>query len=323
MSNKTVRIAAIQPVCRPGPVAKNLAHMETLLNEAVAGGAELVLLPERFPEAFRFDEEAWLAASPADGKVATWLVGMSRKYGLYLGGSFLEARGEDFFNTFILAGPSEGIVGRVGKDHPCALEAFTFRSQPGPQVIDSPLGRIGVAICYDSSLRVVWDRLLAEGFDLLLMPMCAPTPPRRLFYGERRIAAYHDSFRTAATGLATQLGVPVIMANKAGPWDTPLPGWLPDVHSSFPGFSHIADSDGSELARLDAEEGVIVAEVSLDPARKHLTLAPDADRYRPWVVPVPFDYKTFALFEFFGRRNYERNQRRVELARRAVREDAL
>jgi N-carbamoylputrescine amidase len=323
MGATSLCIAAIQPVCRPGPVADNLARLERAIARAAKAGAELALLPERFPEAFQFDEAAWLAASPADGKVAHWLAEMSHQYGLYLGGSFLEARDEDFYNTFMLAGPEAGILGRVGKDHPCSLEAYTFAPQPGPQVIDTPLGRIGVAICYDSSLRVVWDRLLAEGFDLLLLPMCAPTPQRNLFYTKKRIAAFHDSFRNGATLLAGQLGVPVIMANKTGPWETPLPGWLPRVRSSFPGFSHIADSDGTELARLDAEEGVIIAEVKLDPARKHLVLAPDADRYRPWVLPVPFEYRTFAIFEHFGRRDYERNEHRAELARRAVREDAL
>lgn len=323
MTAKSLQVAAVQPVCRPGPVADNLAHLEELIGEAATRGAELALLPERFPEAFQFDDSAWLAASPANGKVATWLTEMSRKYRLYLGGSFLQARGDDFFNTFILAGPDEGIIGRVGKDHPCSLEAYTFRPQPGPQVIDTALGRIGVAICYDSSLRVVWDRLLAEGFDLLLLPMCAPTPQRNIFYNARRIAAYHDSFRNGATLLATRLGVPVIMANKAGPWVTPLPGWLPPADSGFPGFSHIADSDGRERVRLGAEEGVITAKVTLDPERKHLTLAPDADRYRPWVIPVPSDYKLFGLFEFFGSRAYARHPRRAELAWRAEREDAL
>jgi N-carbamoylputrescine amidase len=323
MTVTSLRVAAIQPVCGPGPVSDNLAHLETLIGEASSRGADLALLPERFPEAFQFDDSAWLAASPADGKVARWLAGMSRKYRLYLGGSFLEARDDDFFNTFILAGPDEGILGRVGKDHPCSLEAYSFKGQPGAQVIDTPLGRIGVAICYDASLRVVWDRLLAEGFDLLLIPMCAPTPARSLFYGERSIARFHDMFRNAATVLAAQLGVPVIMANKAGPWETPLPGGFPPVRSSFPGFSHIADSDGHERARLDAEEGVITADVVLDPARKHLALAPDADRYRPWVSPVPLVYRLFAIFEFLGRRAYARHPRRIELARRAMREDAL
>ena len=322
MNAKTVRVAAVQPICKPGPVADNLAHMEKFIEKAAADAAELVLLPERFTEAFRFDETAWLAASPAGGRVEQWLTDISRQYGLYLGGSYLEAKGDDFYNTFALAGPEGKILGRVGKDHPCSLEAYTFKPHPGPQVIDTPLGRLGVAICYDNSLRVVWDRLLNAGFDMLLMPMCAPTPQHNIIYTEKKIAAYHDSFRNGATLFAELLGVPAIMTNKAGPWDTPLPGWLPSIHSSFPGFSHIADSDGSELARLDAKEGVITAEVRLDPERKHLQLPADADRYRPWIVPVPADYKSFALFEFFGRRSYKKSHRRLELARRAVREDA-
>lgn len=323
MGATSLCVAAIQPVCRPGPVADNLARLENAVANAALGGAKLALLPERFPDSFRLDEEAWKAASPGDGKVAKWLAEMSRKYGLYVGGSFLEARGMDFYNTFMLASPEAGIIGRVGKDHPCSLEAYTFRPRPGPQVIDSPLGRIGVAICYDNSLRVVWDRLLAEGFDMLLMPMAAPTPPRSILYSKKRIAAYLNAFRNGATMLAKQLGVPVIMANKTGPWETPLPVWLPKVRSSFPGFSCIADSDGTEKARLEDEEGVIVAEVSLDPARKHLQLPPDADKYRPWVMPVPPDYKTFAIFERFGHRQYLRSQHRADMVHRAFREDAL
>ena len=70
MTTKTLKVAAVQPVCRPGPVAENLTHIEALVGEAASRGADLVLLPERFPEAFRFDESAWLAASPADGRVA-------------------------------------------------------------------------------------------------------------------------------------------------------------------------------------------------------------------------------------------------------------
>ena len=322
MGANLLRVAAIQPICKPGPVADNIAHLETLVGQAAANGAQLALLPERFPEAFQFDETAWLAGSPRGGKVEAWITNMARKHSLYLGGSYLEANGDGFFNTFVLASPDKGVIGRVGKDHPCSLESYFFQPNPGPQTIDTALGRIGVAICYDNSLRVVWDHLLAEGFDLLLMPMCAPTPMRNILYNEKKIIAYHNVLKHAATRMAQQHGVPVIMANKAGPWDTPLPGWLPDVHSTFPGFSHIADSDGNELARLDAEEGVVAATVTLDPARKHLRLAPEADRYRPWAMSVPSDYKTFAIFEFFGRRSYNKSPRRVEMVRRAVREDA-
>lgn len=124
-----------------------------------------------------------------------WLTQTSRKHGIYLAGNYREAKGDDFYNTFALASPDGKILDRVGKGHPCSLEAYTFKPHPGPQVIDTPLGRIGVTICYDSSLRVVWDRLRTEGFDLLLMPMCAPTPEHNFIYTEKRVSAYHDSFK--------------------------------------------------------------------------------------------------------------------------------
>ena len=58
MSAKLLQVAAVQPVCKPGPVDNNLAHLEALISEASARGAELALLPERFPEAFQFDDSA-------------------------------------------------------------------------------------------------------------------------------------------------------------------------------------------------------------------------------------------------------------------------
>jgi len=66
--SKTFRVAAIQPICKPGPVVGNLSHIAELIEKAAADNAELVLLPERFPEAFRFNETAWLAESPARGR---------------------------------------------------------------------------------------------------------------------------------------------------------------------------------------------------------------------------------------------------------------
>lgn len=93
MSTTPLRPAAIQTICRPGPVAENLGRPETLIGKAAARGAKLALLPGRFPGAFRFDESAWLAASPADGAARTWSVEMVRKYRLYPDGSFPEVRG--------------------------------------------------------------------------------------------------------------------------------------------------------------------------------------------------------------------------------------
>lgn len=316
MNERTLQVAAVQMESRNGDIAGNLARATRWTDEAARQGAQLVLLPELFSTGFQLDAPAWQHAEPQGGPSERWLAETARRHGLHIGGSYLEARGEDFFNTFALAAPDGSIAGRVRKSHPCSLEAYVFKAGHDPHVIDTALGRIAVAICYEGSLRAVWDEILASDPDLLLLPMSAPTPMPNLLYTQRRIDAYHAAFRDAATAAGKRHGVPTVLVNKWGPWSTTLPGFWPTQTSRFPGLSHIADSDGREVARMADEEGVIVATVRLAPTRKRLDVDPERDRYKPWALPVPWDFKLFPWFEALGRRWYGRHPKRARLARR-------
>lgn len=316
MTDRTLTVAAVQMESKNGDIAGNLARAGRWAGEAARCGAALVLLPELFSTGFELNAHSWHSAEPQGGPSETWLTAVARRHGLHIGGSYLEARGEDFFNTFALAAPDGAIAGRVRKSHPCSLEAYVFAGGDDDHVIPTAIGRIGVAICYDSSLHAVWDKLLAGDPDLALMPMSAPTPMRNFLYTQKRIDAYHAAFRDGATQIAAGVGVPVLMANKWGPWETDLPGIWPRQTSRFPGFSHIADSDGREVARVGDGEGVIVAPVRLVAGRKRRTLPPECDRYRPWIGSVPSDFKLFRWFEALGRRWYGRHPQRAGVARR-------
>ena len=313
MPPRHVRLAAVQMVSVNGRVRENLACAERWSRLAAERGADIVLLPELFSTGFELNAQAWNAAEPQEGPTESWLASAALRHGFLIGGSYLERRGDDYFDTFALAGP-QGVVGRVRKRHPCSMEAYIFKGGDDSHVIDTAWGRIGVAICYDGSLREVWDRLLADAPDLLLFPMSAPTPARTMLYGQRKIDAFHASFYDSATQTARLLGVPCAMSNKCGPWDTVLPGLIPRLvlghqRSSFPGFTHVADSDGQELARVADGEGVAVAQVCLDPARKRVSLPPERDRFRPWIAKVPSEYHFFSVFEALGRRWYARARR--------------
>lgn len=308
MKSRPLRLAAIQMVSINSRVAENLANAGHWAEHAASQGAELVLLPELFAIGFEINANAWKCAEPQLGPTERWLMDTARRHGFHIGGSYLERRGDDFFNTFALAGPT-GILGRVRKRHPCSLEAYIFKGGDDPHVIETPLGRIGVAICYDGSLREVWDRLLADAPDLLLMPMSAPTPVKTLLYNQRKIDAFHTAFYDGATQSARLLGIPCAMSNKWGEWDSNLPGLIPRLlfghqHSTFPGFTHIADSDGQEVARVANGEGLAVATVCLDPALRHLSFPPERDRFRPWISQVPAEYRFFGFIEAQGRRWY-------------------
>ena len=65
---------------------------------------------------------------------------------IWLGASFLEASGADFYDTFVLTAPSGNEAGRVRKQIPAGPEAYFFRGEIGSHVISTPIGKIGVTM---------------------------------------------------------------------------------------------------------------------------------------------------------------------------------
>jgi len=256
--SRIVRVAAVQMESKNGLVEANLEHASPMIEQAAREGAKLVLLPEFLPTGYIFTTAIWDGAEPSNGLTVQWLKANSKRLGIWLGTSFLEADGEHFFNTFVLATPEGGEAGRVRKQTVAAFEAFFTRDGPGPHVINTELGKIGVGICYENQLSYIPQIMHRESVDLLLMPHSYPIIAEMMF-----------SLAELAPWYARLLGVPSIVCNKCGPWQAAYPG-LPFYkgESHFPGLSTIADSDGSIKAQLKNEERVIVADVTLEPGRK-------------------------------------------------------
>ena len=84
------------------------------------------------------------------------------------GTSFLEAAGQDFYNTFVLVGPSGVEAGRIRKQTPAVYEPWFFRGEVGSHVIRTPLGTIGVGICNDGHRSYLPSLLQRGGADLVL-----------------------------------------------------------------------------------------------------------------------------------------------------------
>lgn len=256
--SRVVRVAAVQAESRNGLVEANLEHASPMVEQAAREGAKLVLLPEFLPTGYIFTTAIWDGAEPGNGLTVQWLKSNSKKFGIWLGTSFLEAEGEHFFNTFVLATPDGGEAGRVRKQTAAAFEAFFTKGWAGPHVLDTELGKIGVGICYENQLSYIPQIMHRESVDLLLMPHSYPIIGQMMF-SLGKLAHWH----------ARLLGIPSIVCNKCGRWQAAYPG-LPfyKAESRFPGLSTIADSDGSIKAQLKGEERVIVADVTLEPERK-------------------------------------------------------
>jgi len=308
---KNLRVAVVQMESKNGNIVSNLNHATEFINQAAAKGAELILLPELMSTGYIFSTAIWDAAECKNGPTEKWMKSSSARLGVWLGTSYLEADGEDFFNTFVLTAPNGKIAGRVRKQKPAGPEAFFFRGDTGSHTISTKLGKIGVGICYENYLCFLPQLLYDNEVDLILMPHSAP------------IHGLDGS--SIASFYAKLLGIPAIMVNKVGSFYSPplrflsptliAEGWRPMVNT-FPGKSAIADSDGNIKAKMGSDEGILVEDVRLNPSLKtKLELKCD----NRWIKAPPhkkqqYYDKTENLGSAWYSESSERKQRAVSIS---------
>jgi N-carbamoylputrescine amidase len=310
-----LRVAAVQMESTNERIEANLDRATPFTERAAKEGARLILLPEFMPTGYLYTKAIWSMAEPKQGPTVEWLLENSRKLGVWLGTSFLEADGEDFYNTFVLSTPDGTEAGRVRKQTPAVYEPYFCNGEKGTHVIDTQIGRIGVGICYENQLTYMPRLMYEHSVDLVLMPHSAPSPSTTPLFRRKHVDVWNTHVREVALHMARSLGVPVVMANKSGPWYTPVPALpFPFIHmdSGFPGFSTIVDSDGIVKRQLGDEEDVIVEDVMLDPSRKTNELPPYHGR---WALEGPRARDIFRFIEAFGRLSYFLSTERRKRAR--------
>ncbi len=295
--------------CMVGDVPANLAHAGELVAAAAKEGAQIVLLPELAPTGYTLTEAIWDCAERFYGPTVAWLTGTARQHNVFVGTTFFEVEGEDFYNTFALASPDGTVAGKLRKSVPAAIEAYFYRGGSDAHVIETDLGRIGVGICIENLLFEHLDDLKRASVDFVLQPTAAghPKPMRP---GD--IELFDSMVRRCAPYYARALGVPVALANRTGKIHTEMPANFGEMKSSFPGFSNIVDSNGAVKAKLEDEEGVIVADVLLDPARRK---EKKLRRYsKVWAFPMPWYMPMWLEIQHMGEQAYAENPRRKDRA---------
>jgi N-carbamoylputrescine amidase len=260
-ASRQLNIAVVQFESVDGDVAGNLKTAERWLEQTVAAGAQLILFPEFMPVGYHLGPALWDSGETMKGPTVTWLMQQSAKHRVWIGTSFLEADGEDFYNAFVLTNAKGQVVGKVRKEVPASAEAYFFTGEVNDHVIDTELGRIGIMICYENYLTRIANKVAAANVDLLLSPYSFPAqtgPGPQPLSG----SVYASTFAKA-------LGVPVAAVNKTGRWRSPVPGYPGyTTDGEFPGLSAIALADGSIAANADRKPGFVVATVRLDTAAK-------------------------------------------------------
>ncbi|MFI5398610.1 MAG: carbon-nitrogen hydrolase family protein [Candidatus Binatia bacterium] len=310
-----LRIAGVQVESRNGEVEANLARAGAWVAQAAERGAHLVLCPEFLAAGYIYDPSIWESAEPQDGPTERWLRARAVAHRVYVGATYLEVDGEDFYNAFALAAPDGSVAGRVRKEALPGFEGWYFRSDPGSKVIDTDLGRIAVGICHDNHTARFMRRLCHEDVDLLLMPHSAPLS------GLLPRAIMCDALQSIAPYYARVFGIPTVMVNKWSATDSPSP--IPiapfvTLRFRFPGLSTICDSDGAVLDHRADGEGIVLADVRLDPELRRSPAQPTGYWSRPPKHFARTGSALFRLFERLGTAAYARSDARKAAARAAA-----
>ena len=240
----SVPIAALIQMTSGIDPAANLATIDRAMADAAAGGAVMAFLPEM---SLLLDRDRARSAEhivrEADSAWPTALQEMAQKEGIWLhSGSMplLSDDGERRVNRSHVIAPDGSIRARYDKIHMFDVtlptgenwtESAAYAGGDTLVVVDTPLGRLGLSICYDLRFPEFYRALVDRGATLIAIPAAFTVPT-----GE---AHWHMLMRARAI----ETGCHVLAAAQCGDHD--------DGRATY-GHSLIVDPWGGVLADAGA-----------------------------------------------------------------------
>jgi predicted amidohydrolase len=252
-----VRIAAVQ--INPGLMnpRKNLEKIIGNIREAAQKQASLIVFPECSLSGYLFQsrEEALPFAETIPGPSSERLTTLCKELGVYIVVGLLERDEDKLFNAAVLIGP-DGIIGKYRKNHLpfLGVDRFVDRGDRPFEVYQTPIGNIGMEICYDIMFPESSRIMMLLGADILALPTNFP----------RDRAG--DVIKHVIPSRAIENSVYVVATDRVGT----------ERGYSFAGRSKIVSPSGRAMNQAStAKEEIIYAEVDLELARrKHLVTIP-------------------------------------------------
>lgn len=231
---------------------ENLRRAQAALEQAARQGAQLAMLPEMFN--CPYETPCFpVYGEPAGGETWQFLSRMARELGLYLaGGSVPELEGGKVYNTCYFFSPEGEELARHRKVHLFDIdvpggqrfkESDTLTAGDQITVVDTPLGKIGLAICFDIRFSELFRVMGAKGAQVVLVPAA--------FNMTTGPVHWDLAFRSRAVD--NQLFVAGCSPAR-------------DTGASYVAYGHslVCNPWGTVVAQLDEKAGVQVAQLDLD-----------------------------------------------------------
>ena len=170
-------------VCRQlAPRVGEPAHNHRQILDAISAGrdADLLVLPELASSGYVFQdsqETRRLALRTTSEGVQEWIAAV--RHDTIVACGYAELGEDDLVYNSALLFNRQGVIANYRKVHLWDKEKAVFQAGAAPApVVDTPLGRLGLMICYDLEFPEYTRSAAMRGADALVVPTNWPLVPR-------------------------------------------------------------------------------------------------------------------------------------------------
>ena len=266
------KVAAIQMASGPN-VKANLAEAEKLIKIAVQQEAELVVLPENFAIMGTAEtDKVKIAEQYGSGLLQDYLKEQAAKHNIWLVGGTIPISSSESGKVFaacLLHNAQGEVVARYDKIHlfdvtieasnESYTESETIAAGSKIVVVDTPFGRLGLAVCYDLRFPELFRAMVEQKMEICALPSAFTSLTGKVHWESllRSRSIENLSFMIAADQGGYHVGGR-------------------ETH----GDSMIVDPWGQVLNRLPHGTGVVVANIDLEKLEHTRKMFPALDHKR-------------------------------------------
>jgi predicted amidohydrolase len=257
MNSLTISLAQMK--FQFGQPEANFERAVEWIEKATQRRSDLLLLPELWPSGY--DLAHWKRyATNLDEGLFSRLADLARQHRIALGGSLLEARDGQAYNTFVLFGVDGAILGVYRKIHRFRLldEQKWLGAGDELALVDAPWGATGLSICYDLRFPEMFRVYGLGGARLVLL--VAEWPQTRI-----------EHWRILLQARAIENQTCIAAVNKIGE----------SQGAKLGGHSAVIDPWGKRLVEGDTTEALLTAEIDFREVEKARRFLPVFDDRRP------------------------------------------
>lgn len=258
---RNVKVAATQMSCSSN-IDENISKAETLVREAAAQGAQIILLQELFETPYFCQKEKAeyyeYATELEHNKAINHFKAIAKELQVVLPISFYEKKNYARYNSLAVIDADGTVLGKYRKSHipdgPGYEEKFYFNpGDTGFKVWNTRYAKIGIGICWDQWFPEAARVMSLMGAEILFYPTAIGSEPQDGSIDSK------DHWQACMLGHAAANLIPVVASNRIGKEVDE------DSSINFYGSSFIAGPQGNKVVEAGRDEQtVLVSEFDLD-----------------------------------------------------------